>query len=77
MARLAGDYLSGSVSVGILVSFVALFGLLFGALRCSPAGQAWILVRRAAGHDQRAGALGRIFATTAVVCAPPSRSGSW
>jgi hypothetical protein len=26
-------------------------------------------VRRAAGHDQRSGALGRIFAITAVVCA--------
>ena len=31
--------------------------------------QAWILVRRAAGHDQRTGALGRIFAATAAVCA--------
>jgi hypothetical protein len=26
-------------------------------------------VRRAAGHDQRTGALGRTFAITAVVCA--------
>ena len=26
-------------------------------------------MRRAAGHDQRTGALGRIFAVTAVVCA--------
>ena len=26
-------------------------------------------MRRAAGHDQRKGALGRIFAVTAVVCA--------
>jgi len=30
---------------------------------------AWILVRRAAGHDQRSGCLGRIFGATAVVCA--------
>ncbi len=30
---------------------------------------AWILVRRAAGHDQRGGALGRVFAITAVACA--------
>ena len=29
--------------------------------------QAWILVRRAAGHDQRTGVLARIFAVTAVV----------
>jgi hypothetical protein len=30
---------------------------------------AWILVRRAAGHDQRSGVLGRIFAVTAVIAA--------
>ncbi len=30
---------------------------------------AWILVRRAAGHDQRTGALGRIFGMTAAICA--------
>jgi hypothetical protein len=64
------DYLSGSVSLGILVSFIALFALLFGALSLMRRlDDAWILVRRAAGHDQRGGALGRIFATTAVVCA--------
>src|SRR5208282_6812574 len=64
------DYLSGSVSLGILAAFVTLFGLLFGvlvALRRLDA--AWVLVRRAAGHDQRVGALGRVFAITAVVCA--------
>ena len=51
------DYLSGSVGVGILVSFVALFALLFGSARrcCKRLDQAWILVRRAAGHDQRSG----------------------
>jgi hypothetical protein len=27
----------------------------------------WILARRAAGHDQRQGVLGRVFAITAVV----------
>jgi hypothetical protein len=64
------DYLSGSVSFGILVSFAGLFGFLFGALALlRRLDQAWILVRRAAGHDQRSGALGRIFAATAVVCA--------
>jgi hypothetical protein len=31
--------------------------------------EAWILVRRAAGHDQRTGVLGRIFASTAAICA--------
>jgi small-conductance mechanosensitive channel len=64
------DYLSGSVSLGILVSFAGLFTFLFGALALlRRLDQAWILVRRAAGHDQRTGALGRIFAITAIVCA--------
>jgi predicted secreted protein len=64
------DYLSGSVGLGILVSFVGLFALLFGALSVlRRLDNAWILVRRAAGHDQRTGALGRIFAITAAVCA--------
>jgi hypothetical protein len=64
------DYLSGSISFGILVSFIGLFALLFGALAIlRRLDEAWILVRRAAGHDQRAGILGRIFATTAAVCA--------
>ncbi len=64
------DYLSGSVSFGILVLFIGLFALLFGALAIlRRLDQAWILVRRAAGHDQRTGILGRIFATTAAICA--------
>jgi hypothetical protein len=64
------NYLTGSVSLGILVSFGGLFVLLFGTLALMKRiDGAWILVRRAAGHDQRTGALGRIFAATAVVCA--------
>jgi hypothetical protein len=64
------NYLSGSVSLGILVAFIGLFGLLFGALSLlRRIDQAWILVRRAAGHDQRTGIMGRIFGVTAVVCA--------
>jgi hypothetical protein len=64
------NYLSGSVSVGILVSFAGLFALLFGTLSLlRRLDQAWILVRRAAGHDQRTGALGRIFGATAAICA--------
>src|SRR5450631_1686094 len=43
------DYLSGSVSFGILASFVGLFVLLFGTLSIlRRLDQAWILVRRAA-----------------------------
>jgi hypothetical protein len=64
------NYLSGSVGLGILVSFAGLFTLLFGTLSVlRRMDQAWILVRRAAGHDQRTGALGRIFAVTVTICA--------
>jgi cytochrome c biogenesis factor len=64
------DYLTGSVSLGILVAFAGLFALLFGALLLlGRLDQAWILVRRAAGHDQRTGVMARVFAITAVVCA--------
>jgi hypothetical protein len=64
------NYLSGSVSLGILMAIVALFVLLFGALTLlRRLDHAWILVRRAAGHDQRSGALPRVFGITAAVCA--------
>lgn len=63
------DYLTNSVSVGILVAFALLFALLFGTLSVlKRLDDAWILVRRAAGHDQRTGVMGRIFGTTAVIC---------
>jgi hypothetical protein len=64
------QYLTGSVSLGILAAFVGLFALLFGALKLlRELDQMWILVRRAAGYDQRSGVLPRIFGTTAAVCA--------
>ncbi|HEV2973547.1 MAG TPA: hypothetical protein VGX69_00950 [Solirubrobacteraceae bacterium] len=64
------DYLSNSVGIGILVAFLALFPLLFGTLSLlRRLDAAWILVRRAAGHDQRSGALGRVFGATAAICA--------
>ena len=62
-------YLTGSVFLGIIAAFAALFPLLFGALvLLGRLDQAWILVRRAAGHDQRSGARSRVFAATAAVC---------
>jgi hypothetical protein len=64
------SYLSGSISFGILIAIVALFMLLFGMLVIlRRLDGAWILVRRAAGYDQRLGALSRVFATTAAICA--------
>jgi hypothetical protein len=62
------DYQTGSVSVGILVGFIGLlFTLLGGLMVLRRLDLAWILVRRAAGHDQRSGVIGRVFATTAAV----------
>jgi hypothetical protein len=64
------DYLTGSVFFGIIVAFVALFPMLFGTLSLlRRVDSAWMLVRRAAGHDQRAGAMARVFGTTAFICA--------
>jgi hypothetical protein len=63
------DYLSGSVFLGFIIAFLALFPMLFGALAIlRRLDQAWILVRRAAGYDQRAGAMARVFGATAIVC---------
>jgi hypothetical protein len=64
------SYLTGSIFLGILLAFFALFPMLFGALSLlRRLDSAWILVRRAAGHDQRQGALGRTFGATAAICA--------
>jgi hypothetical protein len=62
------SYQGGSIGLGIVTEFTALFVLLFGALMLLiRLDGAWILVRRAANHDQRSGALDRIFAVMAVV----------
>jgi len=63
------NYFSGSISLGIVGAVVGLFVLLFGALGVLRRLDGfWILARRAAGHDQRTGALSRVFAITAVLC---------
>jgi hypothetical protein len=60
------QYWTGAVSVGILAAFVAMLAALFlGLAAMKRLDQAWILVRRAAGHDQREGVIGRIFAISA------------
>ena len=64
------SYVTGSVFFGIIVALAALCALLFATLAgLRRLDNAWILVRRAAGHDQRGGALGRVFAVTAAICA--------
>lgn len=62
------SYLTGSISLGIAMSFVALLVLLMGALQTMhDIDRLWVILRRAAGHDQRTGALDRIFTVTAVI----------
>jgi len=60
------DYRTGSVSFGILSAFLGMgFTLLVTLILAKKLDHAWQLVRRAAGHDQRNGALERIFVVSA------------
>jgi hypothetical protein len=62
------DYWTGSVSAGIVSAFAGMIASLMLTLAlASRLDRLWRLLRRAAGHDQREGAVGRIFAVTAVV----------
>lgn len=62
------NYVSGNVEAGIVATFVSAGLLLYGNLALlMRLDHAWVLVRRAAGSDQRKGVLARIFAVTAVV----------
>lgn len=62
------EYYTGSVSLGIFLGFGTLLATLFGALvLLKRLDGFWILVRRAAGHDQRLGVLPRVFGTTAAI----------
>jgi hypothetical protein len=62
------DYRTGSVFLGIVVAFLGVLATLFGTLSVATRlDRIWRLLRRAAGFEQRDGALGRIFGATAVV----------
>ena len=62
------QYRTDSVSLAIALGFAFLLAVLFAGLALlKRLDRAWILVRRAAGVDQRGGALARVFATTAVI----------
>ena len=64
------QYWTGNVGLAILVAFVVMIAVLMGGLMVlKRVDRAWILVRRAAGIDQRQGAMGRVFAITAIICA--------
>lgn len=62
------QYWTGNAAGGILVAFLAILGaLLLGLVALKQLDAVWVLVRRAAGHDQRRGVIGRMFAATCVV----------
>ncbi len=62
------NYQTGSVTAGIVVAFAGMIATLMLTLAlCSRLDRVWRVLRRAAGHEQRDGALVRIFAATAVV----------
>jgi hypothetical protein len=64
------DYLTNSVSVGILAAFVGMLLTLFVTLSLARrVDHAWKLVRRAAGYKQERGALERIFLVALVIVA--------
>jgi amino acid transporter len=64
------QYWTDNVGLAILVAFVAMIAVLMGGLMVlKRVDRMWILMRRAAGVDQRQGALGRVFAVTACICA--------
>lgn len=62
------NYWTSSVGAGILSAFLFMLAALFmGLAGMKRLDHVWILVRRAAGHDQRDGAIGRIFAVSAAI----------
>jgi hypothetical protein len=62
------QYHTDSVSLGIFLAFVGMLLTTMGGLAgVKRLDHLWILVRRAAGHDQRTGVIGRVFAVAAVI----------
>jgi hypothetical protein len=62
------DYASGSTFLGIIVAFFGLlFTLIIGLMISRRIDVMWVLVRRAAGYDQREGTIGKVFGYTAIV----------
>jgi len=62
------DYHSESVSLGIAAAFAGMIATLMLTLAAGARlDRMWRILRRAAGYEQRDGALARIFAVTAVV----------
>jgi hypothetical protein len=65
------QYVTDSIGFGLLAAFVTLGGgLTLGLMALKRLDYAWILVRRAAGHDQREGVIGRIFMICCMIGVP-------
>ena len=65
------QYLTDSIFGGLTVAFATMIaGLLLGLMALKRLDYAWILVRRAAGHDQREGMIGRIFMICCMIGVP-------
>lgn len=61
-------FLAERVFLAVIVAFLGILLTLVAALAVlKQLDRAWILVRRAAGYDQRDGVIGRVFAYTAFV----------
>lgn len=62
------QFYADSPGAGVLAAFLFVLGaLLLSLMLLKRVDRAWILVRRSAGHDQRDGALGRVFGFTCAV----------
>jgi hypothetical protein len=62
------DYQTDSISAAITVAFVGMLATLFVTLAIAVrVDHAWKLVRRAAGYEQREGALNRIFIVSLLI----------
>jgi len=69
-------FLAAHIFFAIVVAFIGILLTLMGALiLLKQLDRAWVLVRRAAGIDQRHGVIGRVFAYTAFIGA--SLFGLW
>lgn len=62
------DYRTNNIGLALLVGFAVILTALFGGLAIlKRIDEVWILVRRAAGYDQRKGVLSTVFATTCAI----------
>jgi hypothetical protein len=60
-----------SVSMALVVAFLGmLLTLMAGLVLLKRLDAFWILVRRAAGYDQRSGMIGPVFAIAAIIAFP-------